>query len=128
VLEALVIAGLRGRPVWDVEASLADTLAPEKALDPPAAGRVIDGDTALGHQLRDVPVGQPVPQVTARCDRDHRPRESETANSEDAPDDVTTPVCRPLRSTNAKAPWLFCLTTKSVNGTSSLSQRRSGQR
>jgi hypothetical protein len=34
-----------------------------EALHPPVDADVINGDTALGQQLFDIPVGQPVPQV-----------------------------------------------------------------
>jgi hypothetical protein len=46
-------------------------------LDPPVDGDVVDGDTALGQQLLDVPVGQAIAQVPAHRDRDHLPRKPE---------------------------------------------------
>jgi hypothetical protein len=46
-------------------------------LDSPVDGDVIHGDSALGQQLLDVPVGQAIPQVLADRDRDHLGRESE---------------------------------------------------
>src|SRR6266849_9634288 len=50
-----------------------------ETLHPPVDGDVINGNTALGQQLLDIPVGQPVPQVPADRDRDHLPREAETS-------------------------------------------------
>ena len=46
-------------------------------LHPPVDSDVIDGDAALGQQLLDVPVGQPLPQVPPDRERDHRRREPE---------------------------------------------------
>jgi hypothetical protein len=50
-----------------------------ETLHPPVDGDLINGDTALGQQLLDIPVGQPVPQVPADRDRDHLPQEPETS-------------------------------------------------
>jgi len=50
-----------------------------EALDPPVDGHVIDGDTALGHQLLDIAVGQAIAQVPTDRDRDHLAREPETS-------------------------------------------------
>jgi hypothetical protein len=55
-----------------------DELAGE-ALHPGVDGYVIHGDTALGQQLLDIPVGQAIPQVPPDRDRDHLPREPETS-------------------------------------------------
>ena len=46
-------------------------------LHPPVDGDVVDFDAALGEQLLDVPIGQPVAQVPADRDRDHLRREPE---------------------------------------------------
>jgi hypothetical protein len=48
-------------------------------LHPPVDGDVIDGDTPLGQQFLDVPVGKSIAQVPADRDRDHLPREPEAS-------------------------------------------------
>jgi transposase InsO family protein len=48
-------------------------------LHPPVDGDVIHGDTALGQQLLNIPVGQAIAQVPADRDRDHLTREPETS-------------------------------------------------
>src|SRR6266496_6469249 len=101
--------GLVGEPPvpWSVTARPrgVDELAGE-ALYPPVDGDVIDGDTALGQQLPDISVGQSIPQVPADRDRDHLPwnRKPAKTEDEDEPDDITAPVSRPPRSTNATVP------------------------
>jgi hypothetical protein len=37
---------------------------------------VVDLNATLGHQLLDIPIGQPVPQVPADRDRDYLPVET----------------------------------------------------
>src|SRR6266704_5342700 len=51
-----------------------------ETLHPPVDADMINRYTALGQQLLNIPVGQPVPQVPAVRDRDHLPREPETKN------------------------------------------------
>jgi hypothetical protein len=46
-------------------------------LHPPVHSHVVHPDTALGQHLRDVPIGQPIPEVPADRDRDHLRREPE---------------------------------------------------
>jgi hypothetical protein len=47
-----------------------------EGLHPPVHGHMIDGDAALGEQLLNVAVGQPLAQVPAHRDRDHLTRKA----------------------------------------------------
>jgi hypothetical protein len=53
-----------------------------ETLHPPVDGHVINGHTALGQQLLDIPIRQAISQVPADRDRDHLPREPEPAKTE----------------------------------------------
>ncbi len=76
-----------------------------EALDPPVDGHVIDGDTALGHQLLAIAVGQAIAQVQRTATEITSRGNLKPANTEDEPDDITTPVSCPPRSTNATVPY-----------------------
>jgi hypothetical protein len=65
---------------WDVAARSGslDELQGE-ALHPPVNGDVINGYTALGQQLLDIPVRQAIAQVPPDRDRDHSRRKPEAS-------------------------------------------------
>ena len=69
---------------------------------------MIHGDSALGQQFPRITVGQAIPQVPADRDRDDLGRNRKRAKTEPEPDDLTSPVSRSPRSTNATVPvWLI---------------------
>jgi hypothetical protein len=76
-----------------------------ETLHPPVDGHVINGHTALGQQLLDIPTGRAIPQVPADPDRDHLPREPETSKDRDRTRRAHRTVSSQSRSTNATVPW-----------------------
>ena len=66
--------------------------------------KVIDGDTALGQQFLNVPVGRRYRRYQRTAIEMTSEVNRKPANTEDEPDDVTKPVPRPTRSTIATVP------------------------